>query len=102
MLREITALEDESQDQISLYITQKTEITAGLHLLIDQRDSVLQKDCHKAMGFKTVKTPKFYLTGTKLWEEMPVDIIRKASEEHKEFMKSLHDVRMQLKPNTQV
>ena len=62
MLREITALKDENQDQISLYITQKPEFTAGLHMLIDQIDSVLQKDneCHKAVGFQTVKTPKFY------------------------------------------
>ena len=99
MLREITALEDENQDQISLYITQKTEITAGLCMLIDQTDSVLQKDdeCQKAMGFQTVKTLKFYPTGTQLWVEMPVDIIRKASEEHKECMKSLDldDVRIQ-------
>ena len=29
---------------------------------------------------------------------MPVDIIRKASEEHKDCMKSLDDVRMQQKP----
>ena len=69
----------------------------SLHMLIDQIDSVLQKDdeCHKAMGFQTIKTPRFYLTGTQLWVEMPVDIIRKASEEHKECMKSLDDVRMQ-------
>ena len=67
MLREITALEDENQDQISLYITQKTEFTAGLHMLIDQIDSVLQKDdeCCKEMGFQIVKTPRFYLTGWK-------------------------------------
>ena len=54
MLREITALEDKNQDEISLYITQKTEFTAGLHMLIDQTDSVLQKDdeCHKAMDSK--------------------------------------------------
>ena len=60
MLREITALEDENQDQISLYITQRKEFTAGLCMLIDQMDSVLQKDneCCKATGFQTVKTPK--------------------------------------------
>ena len=96
MLREITALEDENQDQISLYITQKIEFTAGLRMLIDQTDSMLQKgECQKAMGFQTVKTPKFYPTGTQLWVEMPVDIIRKVSEEHKECMKSLDDVRIQ-------
>ena len=100
MLREITALEDKNQDQISLHITQKTEFIAGLRMLIDQIDSVLQKDdeCHKAMGFQTIKTPRFYLTGTQLWVEMPVDIIRKASEEHEECMKSLDCVRMQQQP----
>ena len=69
-------------------------------MLIDQKDSMLQKDDEhcKAMGFKTVKTPKFYPTGTQLWVEMPVDIIRKASEEHKECMESVDDVRMQQKP----
>ena len=99
MLREITALEDESQNQISLYITQKTGCAASLCMLIDQIDSVLQKDHerHKAMGFQTVKTPRFYLTGTQLWVEMPVDI-RKASEKHEECMKSLDDVRMQRHP----
>ena len=66
MLREITSLEDENQDQISLYITQKTEFTAGLHILIDQIDSILQKDDEhcKAVGFQTVETPRFYLSGT--------------------------------------
>ena len=79
MLRGIIALEDENQDQILLYITQKTEFTAVLYMLMDQIDSVLQKDaeCHKAMGFQTVKTPKFYLTSTQLWVEMPMDIIRR-------------------------
>ena len=35
MIREITALKDENQDQISLYITQKTKFTAGLYMLIN-------------------------------------------------------------------
>ena len=97
MLGEITSLKDKNQDQISLYITQKTEFTAGLHMLIDQIDSVLQEDdeCHKATGFQLVKTLRFYPSGTQLWVEMPVDIIKKASEEHKECMKSLYDVRIQ-------
>ena len=43
MLREITSLADENQDQISLYITQKTEFTADLCMLIDQIDSILQR-----------------------------------------------------------
>ena len=100
MLGEITALEDENKDQISLHINQKTEFTAGLHMLIDEIDSVLQKynECRKAMESKTVKTPKFYLTGRQLWVEMPVDIIRKVSEEQEECMKSLDDVRMQQNP----
>ena len=28
-----------------------------------------------------------------MWAEMPVDIIRKAAEEHEECIKSIHDVR---------
>ena len=52
----------------------------------------------QAMGFQTVKTPKFYLTDTQLWVEMAVDIIRKVSEEHEECMKSLDDARMQQQP----
>ena len=69
-------------------------------MLINQIDNVLQKDGEhcKAMEFQTVKTPKFYLTGTQLWVEMPVDIIRKVSEEQEECIKSLDDVRMQKQP----
>ena len=86
----------ENYDQISLYITQKTEFTVGLCILIDQINSVLQKDDehHKAMEFQMVKTQRFYPSGTQLWVEMPVDIITKASEEHEECMKCLDDVRI--------
>ena len=44
MLREMTQLEDDNQEQIALYIRQKSEFTAGLCMLIDQIDNVLQKD----------------------------------------------------------
>ena len=35
MLRELSQLEDESPDQIELYIKQKSEFTVGTHMLID-------------------------------------------------------------------
>ena len=44
MLREISQLEDENQDQIELYIKQKSEFTVGIHMLVDQIDSVLKRD----------------------------------------------------------
>ena len=37
-------LENENEDKISLYITQKGEFTAGLHMLIDQIERFLRKD----------------------------------------------------------
>ena len=66
-------------------------------MIIDQIDSVLQRDDkhRKDMGFQAVKSPTFYPTSMQLWLEMPVDIIKKASEEHEECMKSLDDVRIQ-------
>ena len=56
-------------------------------MLLGQIDSVLQKDDEhrKAMGLQMVKTPRFYPSSTQLWVEMPVDIIKKASEEHEEL-----------------
>ena len=95
--KEMEHLEEENQDQVTLYMTPKTEFTAGLWMIIDQIDSVLWRDNkhHKDMGFQVVKTPTFYPTSIQLWSEMPVDIIRKASEEHEECMKSLDDVRIQ-------
>ena len=50
------------------------------------------------MGFQAVKSPTFYPTSIQLWLEMPVDIIRKTSEEHEECTKSLDDVRIQKQP----
>ena len=44
MLTEISQLEEENQDQIELYIKQKSEFTAGIHMLVDQIDSVLKRD----------------------------------------------------------
>ena len=40
-----------------------------------------------------MKTPKFYPSSEQVWAEMPVDIIKTASEEHEQCMKSLDDVR---------
>ena len=79
----------------------KCRVYSGLWMIIDQIDSVLQRDDkhHKDMGFQVVKSQTFYPTSIQLWSEMPVDIIRKASEEHKECMKSLDDVRIQKQPN---
>ena len=93
-------LEEEKKDQVTIYMTQKAEFTAGLWMIIDQIDSVHWRDdkhC-KDMGFQVVKSPTFYPTSIQLWSEMPVDIIRKASEEHEECMKSLDDVRIQKQP----
>ena len=42
-----------------------------------------------------MKTPKFYPSSEQLLAEMPVDIIKTASEEHEECMKTLDDVRAQ-------
>ena len=88
--KEMEHLEEENQDQIMLYMTQKAEFTAGLQMIIDQIDSVLWRDDkhHKDMGFQVVKSPTFYPTSIQLWSKMPVDVIRKASEEHKECMKA--------------
>ena len=44
MLREISQLEEENQDQIELYIKQKFEFTVGIHMLVDQIDNVLKRD----------------------------------------------------------
>ena len=42
--QEMCQLENENEDKILLYITQKGEFTAGLHMLIDQIDRFLRKD----------------------------------------------------------
>ena len=95
MLREISQLEKENQDQIELYITQKSIFTVGIRMLVDQIDSVLKRDdeCRQMRGFQAIKTQKFYPSHEQLWAEMLVDIIRTASEEHEQCMKSLDDVR---------
>ena len=69
MLREISQLEEENQEQIELYIKQKNEFTAGIHMLVDQIDSVLKRDdeCQQMRGFQAVKTPKFYPSSEQLW-----------------------------------
>ena len=95
MQQEMCQLESENKDKISLYITQKSEFTAGLHMLIDQIDSILRKDDEQQqlVGLQTLKTLKFYPSGVDLWAEMPVDIIRKAAEEHEKCMASIDDAR---------
>ena len=64
-------------------------------MLVDQIDSVLKRDneCQQTRGFQAMKTRKLYQSHEQLWAEMLVDIIRTASEEHEECMKSLDDVR---------
>ena len=59
--KEMEHFEEENQDPVTLYMTQKAEFTAGLWMIIDQIDSVLQRDdkhC-KDMGFQAVKSPTF-------------------------------------------
>ena len=93
--QEMCQLENENEDKISLYITQKGEFTAGLCMLIDQIDRFLRKDDERqqGVGLQVLRTPKFYPSGVDLWAEMPVDIIRKAAEEHEECMKSIDDTK---------
>ena len=91
--QEMCQLENENEDKISLYITQKGEFTTGLHMLIDQIDRILRKDNEQwqEVGLQMLRTLKFYPSGVDLWAEMPVDVIRKAVEEHEECMKSIDD-----------
>ena len=42
--QEMCQLENENEDKILLYITQKGEFTADLHMVIDQTDRILRKD----------------------------------------------------------
>ena len=88
-------LENENDDRITLYITQKGEFTAGLCMLIDQIDRILRQDDEKRQGagLQVLRTLKFYPSGVDLWAEMPVDIIRKAAQEHEECMKSINDAK---------
>ena len=93
--QEMCQLENDNDDKISLYITQKGEFTTGLCMLIDQIDRFLRKDDKRrqGVGLQVLRTPKFYPSGVDLWAEMPVDIIRKAAEEHEECMKSTDDAK---------
>ena len=44
ILQEMCQLENENDDKIELYTTQKSEFTVGLHMIIDQIDRILRKD----------------------------------------------------------
>ena len=93
--QEMCQLENENEDKISLYITQKGEFFADLCMLIDQINGFLRKDNKRQQGVgqQVLRTPQFYPLGEDLWVEMPVDIIRKAAEEHEEGMKSIDDTK---------
>ena len=93
---EMLELESENKSKISLYITQKSEFTASLRMLIDQIDSILRRDDsqQQTVGLPALKTPIYYPSGVDLWAEMPAKIIlKKAAEEHKECMMSMDDAR---------
>ena len=61
MQREITLLQDENQDQISTYTSQKAEFTEGLCGLIDQIDDILRRDdeCCIVMELEPIKCQNF-------------------------------------------
>ena len=44
MLQEMCQLENENDDKIELYTTQKSKFTVGLRMIIDQIDRILRKD----------------------------------------------------------
>ena len=92
---EMSELESENESKISLYTTQKSEFTASLCMLIDQIDSILRRDDsqQQTAGLPPLKTPIYYPSGVDLWTEMPVQIIKKAAEEHEECMMSIDDAR---------
>ena len=99
MWREITLLEDKNQDQVSIYTSQKAVFTEGLHGLIDQIDDILRRDDEHCIAMELAnKNAKILSIRHATLVEMPVDIIRKAAEEHEECMKSLNDARMQKQP----
>ena len=95
ILQEMCQLENENDDKIELYTTQKSEFTVGLHMIIDQINGILRKDEERRQraGLQILRALKFYPSGVDLWAEMPVDIIRKAAEEHEECMKNIDGVR---------
>ena len=43
-IKQMCQLENENEDKILLYITQKGEFTTGHHMLIDQINRILRKD----------------------------------------------------------
>ena len=91
----MSELESENESKISLYITQKSEFTASLRMLIDQIDSILRRDDsqRQTVSLPALETPIYYPLGVDLWAEMPVKIIKKAAEEHEECMMSIDDAR---------
>ena len=44
ILQEICQLENDNDDKIELYTTQKGKFTVGLHMIIDQINRILRKD----------------------------------------------------------
>ena len=91
---EMSELESENESKISLYITQKSEFTASLCMLIDQIDSILRRDDsqRQTASLPALKT-MYYPSGVDLWAEMAAKIIKKAAEEHEVCMMSIDDAR---------
>ena len=92
---EMSELKSENESKISLYITQKGKFMASLRMLIDQIDSILRRDDsqRQTVGLPVLKTPIYYPSGVYLWAEMPINIIKKAVEEHEECMMNIDDAR---------
>ena len=84
---EMSELESENESKISLYITQKSEFMASLHMLIDQIDSILRRDDsqQQTAGLPALKTPMYYLSGVDLWAEMPAKIILKKQQRNTRY-----------------
>ena len=66
--QEMYQLENENDDKIELYTTQKGEFTVGLHMIIDQIDRILRKDDERQQGTgsQALTAPKFYPSGVEL------------------------------------
>ena len=62
ILQEMCQLENENDDKIKLYTTQKSEFTVGLRMIIDQIDRILRKDDKRRQraGLQILRPPKFY------------------------------------------
>ena len=84
---EMSELESENESKISLYITQKSEFMAILHMLIDQIDSILRRDDsqRQTAGLPALKTPIYYPSGVDLWPEMPAKIIFKKQQKNTRY-----------------